>query len=81
MPSVEYDLRYLQAGVETLEDYLLSSSVFWNIGASPPHGEPAYPQLTLGGLMLSKLRIHARPLTPEQSAELATIDQQLDTAR
>jgi len=28
MKSVEYDLRYLEAGLEELEEYLLSKDVF-----------------------------------------------------
>ncbi|HEX9027763.1 MAG TPA: hypothetical protein VF823_01230 [Anaerolineales bacterium] len=81
MPSVEYDLRYLRAGVATLEEYLLSNDVFWNLGANPPSGEPAYPQLTLGGILLSQMRAHSKRLTPDQSAELVKIDGQIGTAR
>lgn len=66
MPSAEYDLGYLKAGISALENYLLSNDLYWPVGASSPSGEPAYPRLTLGGLLLAQKRAHARNLTPEQ---------------
>jgi len=41
MKFFEYDLRYLSAGLEILEKYILSDEVFWPINANPPGGEPA----------------------------------------
>ena len=64
--SIEYDLKYLQSGLEVLDRYLLSGEVFWPLGISPPAGEPDYPQLTLDGLLLAKARLEAHPLTPDQ---------------
>ena len=55
MPSPEYDLRYLKAGIEQLESYLLSSDVYWSIGTRAPAGETPYPQLTIGGLLLARM--------------------------
>lgn len=81
MPSAEYDLGYLRAGIPALENYLLSNDLYWPIGASPPGGEPAYPRLTLGGLLLAQKRAHARDLTPQQRDELARLDEQMDDVR
>ncbi len=64
MPTPEYDLRYWAAALETLEEYLLSPELFWNLDVSPPSGERAYPPLTLGNLLLARQRL-LRPLPPE----------------
>ncbi|HEY5573072.1 MAG TPA: hypothetical protein VIK64_08690, partial [Anaerolineales bacterium] len=63
MPSAEYDLGYLRAAVAALEDYLMSNELYWPIGAASPAGEPDYPRLTLGGLLLAQKRAHARDLS------------------
>jgi hypothetical protein len=81
MPSAEHDLRYLEAGVDVLEDYLMSSDIFWPIGISAPSGERPYPQLTLGNLILSSARVHSRELNGTQRAKLAELDEQMGTIR
>jgi hypothetical protein len=81
MPSVAYDLGYLRAGLAALEGYLLSKELYWNLGASSPAGEPAYPPLTLSGLLLSQARLHARPLDMAQRDELGRLDEQMDEVR
>jgi hypothetical protein len=60
MASLEYDLGYLQSALSTLEDYLLSADLYWSIGDNPPKGEPPYPSLTLGNVLLAQ----AMPLIP-----------------
>lgn len=81
MSMSEYELRYLRAGVESLENYLLSEELYWPIGVSAPPGARPYPRLTLGGLLLSQKKAHAQTLTPEQRTELARLDERVDTAR
>jgi hypothetical protein len=81
MPSAEYDLGYLRGGISALESYLLSNDLYWPIGAGSPSGEPPYPRLTLGGLMLAQKRAHARDLKLEQRDELARLDEQMDDVR
>ena len=81
MPSAEYDLRYLDAGVKLLEGYLLSKDVYWPVGVTPPPGETPYPRLTLGGMELALLRARARALNASQQAQLAKIDEQMDAVR
>jgi hypothetical protein len=51
MPGAQYELDYLQAGIASLEAYLLSPEVYWTLQDSPRSGGPAYPSLTLGGLL------------------------------
>lgn len=52
--SGEYELRYVQEGLEQLESYLLSSHLYQPLGISAPAGKPPYPQLTLGNLLLAE---------------------------
>ena len=78
MPSFEYDFRYLQAGLDQLEAYLLAPELYWPVGASAPKGEPPYPQLTLGGMLLAQRRLGATAETPAQQAELARLEARLD---
>lgn len=65
MSSAAYELGYLEAGVELLESYLQSGDIYWTIAESPPPGETAYRQLTLGGLLLNAQRLQARRLAPK----------------
>jgi hypothetical protein len=81
MPSAEYDLRFLRAGTELLEDYLKSSEVYWPVGVQSPAGDPPYPQLTLSALLLARIRARARVATPAGRAELAQLEEQIDTLR
>ncbi len=70
MSSAAYELGYLKAGVELLESYLQSNDIYWAIAASPPPGEPAYRQLTLGGLLLIAQRLQARQLPRDMEIPL-----------
>lgn len=81
MPSKEYDLGYLRAGLAVLEEYLLSDEIYWPIGAGAPAGEPAYPRLTLGGLLLADRRLKAQTLPPTQATELASLERRLEETR
>ena len=81
MPSPEYDLGYLQAGVNILESYLLSSELYWTVGVRPPGGGPAYPQLTLGGINLSLARLRSRNLSVQNEAKFKSLESDFDTMR
>jgi hypothetical protein len=81
MYSFDYDLKYLNAGLDDLEAYLLARDLYWNIRVSPPHGGSPYPQLTLGGLLLARQRARATAQTPAQQAELEHTDHELHTMR
>jgi hypothetical protein len=81
MTTLQYDLHYLQAANEILQDYLLSSDVYWPVGIGAPRGAPPYPQLTLGNLLLAHKRAQARAITPAQRVELQQIEAQIDEVR
>jgi hypothetical protein len=70
MKSFEYDLRYTEAGLEVLTDYLLSDEMFWPLSIHPPEGVLAYPRLTMGGLLLSLTRLSAYHKTATQIDQL-----------
>jgi hypothetical protein len=81
MKTFEYDFRYLQAGFGELESYLLSKEVFWPIDIRPNAGEPGYPELTLGGMLLSRARLIAYQKSPDQEERLAGLLSQTDSVR
>jgi len=81
MLTASYNLQYLQAGLDQLESYLLSKDLYRPIGIRAAHGQPPYPQLTLGWLLLARLRAQATSQTPAQLAELQRLSQQVDALR
>lgn len=81
MMDGEYELGYLRSGVPQLEGYLLSKELYWPIGASPLPGMTPYPQLTLGGILLSLAKLSAQALTPEQNSVLSQLRTGLDATR
>ena len=81
MPSANYDLGYLKTAVDLLREYLLSDEIYWKLNVSSFPGEPAYPSLTLGGLLLAQTRTRARPLTPDQQVQFTQLVQKIDQLR
>jgi hypothetical protein len=79
MSAFEYDLVYLKAGEKEFEAYLLSSDLYWPVGVKAPSGSPPYPRLTLGGMLLAQTRSHILARIPGEGAELAKIDERLDS--
>jgi len=60
---ISNDLRWFQAAVPQLKDYLLSNEIFWNIGSDP--------QLTLGNLLLAEAQLKAAGGEGKLFAEIA----------
>jgi hypothetical protein len=81
VPSAVYDLHYLQAGTEQLEDYLLSGGGQRSLGIIAPKGEPAYPGLTLESLLLSQKRLQSQVLAPSLQIEFDALQTSLDSIR
>jgi hypothetical protein len=81
MRSFEYDLRYLHAGLEILEKYLLSDEVFWLLNVHPPLGEPEYPGLTLDWILLASARLTGRRMSPDQKEQVEQVISNLEINR
>jgi hypothetical protein len=70
---MDHDLAYIKAGLELLEPYLLSQSIYWPIQMKPPVGEPPFPSLTLGGLLLARLKLEGVLIPGDLSGEVERI--------
>ncbi len=81
MKTFEYEYRYLKAGVGSLENYLLSNDTFWPMDTRPPKGEPEYPELTLGGLLLSRTKLSAYAKSADQMRQFADLSSEMDKIR
>jgi hypothetical protein len=81
MPSIEYDLNFLQAGLEDLEGYLLSKELYWPIDAGAPAGETPYPRMTLGNLFLARARLSGRRLSTAERAQLDHLNKRMQEVR
>lgn len=81
MKSFEYEIRFLQAGLDSLESYLLSDDLFWPVDIHPPAGEPAYPKLTLGSLLLSRARLASFPKSQAQADQSTQLFSKMDSIR
>ena len=79
--NAAYDLRYLEAGLDQLQGYLLSRDIYRPIGIQSRTGETPYPQLTLGWMLLSRLKARATVQTESQKAELERLSQGLEATR
>jgi hypothetical protein len=78
MPTAAYDLRYLQAGFDQLESYLLSHDLYRPIGIQAAPGETPYPQFTLGWLLLARLRVQVTSQSAAERFELECLSAQID---
>lgn len=81
MPSVEFDLGYLDTAVELLEGFLLSSDNYWKLNVSSPPGEPGYPTLTLGTVILALARLEAGQLSDSQEQRKFELQNELNRLR
>jgi len=79
--TTEYDLRFLRAALPQMEAYLLSNVVYWPIGVHSPAGEPPYPQLTTGNVLLAELRSQVSATAGQQLMERKNFSQQLEEIR
>ena len=78
MPSPTYDLGYLKAGTQILEHYLFSSEIYWTLGESAPAGEQPYPELTLGGLLLTRQRLTCAELEHNARQQFERLNLEFD---
>lgn len=76
-PTVQYELEYMRACLDILQDYLLSDDLYWTIRARPPVGEPSFPQMTISNLLLTNARLSARSLSRNETIEHTNLDEEL----
>ena len=82
MTNFAYDFQYLKSGLEVLERYLLSDEVYWRVDVSTPAGNPPYPQLTLGWILLYRCRMEdGYDMDTNQRMQLESAVRQLDSLR
>jgi hypothetical protein len=80
MATINADLAFLQAGVSEMKAYLLSDLLFWPLSARPQSGGPAFPSLTLGGLLLARTRLRARG-SFQSEGKLVKLEEELEANR
>lgn len=81
MTNSEDHLRYLENGLEILEDYLFSNEMFWTLGGSSSRSQSGLPTLSLGGLLLSRASLLALPLTESERLRFERQEQRLQQVR
>jgi len=81
MPDFAHYRVYLQAGLREAERYLLSDNLFWPLNITPAFGEPSYPNLTLGGLLLYQAYARATASSGPEKAVMRQIETELDAER
>jgi len=79
--TTEYDLRFLRAALPQMEVYLLSNVVYWPVGVHAPAGEPPYPQLTIGNVLLAELRSQVSATAGQQLMERKNFSRELEEIR
>jgi len=81
MDSFDHELRYIQAAVSQLENYLLSDDLYRPIGITSGYGEKPYPALTIGNLLLSEIRARGYESSSAERKKFRQVQVQLDRIR
>jgi hypothetical protein len=81
MATTEDHLRYLEGGVVVLDDYLLSSEMFWSVGVPAAEQGVELPRLTMGGLLLARAMVRGSRLTAGQRERFEKVDAQIEAVR
>ncbi len=80
--AFESDWTFLKAALPDLQEYILSSEIYWTL--RPPSRSAAgvqIPQLTIGNLLLSQARLSAAAPTAHEKEELANLSREIDVLR
>lgn len=76
MAAIEKDVRFLEAALPELKDYLFSKELYWPLPAVSGIGQLAdFIRLTPGNLLLSKARLKAKTISPEEEQLLSKLDE------
>lgn len=75
---LERDWIYLEAASENLEEYLLSSQLYYPLGGSPKkRSGQGLLQLTIGNLLVTLARLQAIPWSGEEANRLSQFQDQV----
>jgi hypothetical protein len=78
----ENDLTFLREAAPDLQEYILSRDLYWILRSpSPMLGGGQLPQLTIGNLILSQVRLAAGNLSESQNRELGQLSAQIEKVR
>ncbi len=76
------DWIFIRAAVDSLQDYLLSSELYWPLFVHPKEKVTGnLLQLTLGNLILTQARLQGYPWAAAQLSELADANQKIAQTR
>ena len=81
MDLFDHELRYIQAAVSQLENYLLSDDLYRPIGVTSGYGEKPYPALTIGNLLIAEIRAKGFEKSSAEGKKLRQVQAQLDRIR
>ena len=75
MQSVDYNLDLFEAMLDEIEEFLLSTDIFWPLAKRSKPDSPPYPRLTTGGLLLTQDEslVQAAEMNPEQKVRHAKL--------
>ena len=74
----DYELRYLEACIQVLEQYLLSDELYWLPGITAGFGRTPYPSITPGNLLISKQKASVITSQGEEQVRFHAVQRQLD---
>ena len=78
MEEGEREIKFLQAGLNSLEKYLLSDELYWPFQISTKHGEAPFPALTLSSMLLARARLDAFALEGEDKYARQKIQMEIE---
>lgn len=80
--AFENDWEFLRAAVPDLQRYVLSADLYSPLRlTAPTPGSIRTPQLTIGNVALSLLRLSALPLSAQQKAQLSDMAGQINAVK
>jgi hypothetical protein len=74
MASFETYAKYIQEGLDELEDYLLSDELFWSLNI---WGDSPFPRMTVGNMLLFMTYLRSSITIPAQEAQYARLETEL----
>jgi hypothetical protein len=71
--SVDYNLDLFEAMLDEIEEFLLSTDIFWPLAKHSKPDSPPYPRLSTGGLLLTQDEslVQIAEMNPDQKARHA----------